>query len=404
VRAAALALLSARAVRARAHAMLEEARRGALEHFRLHEERLDAVADYVIATIRANYPSLSIPLHSRWRHFMLQGADRAAPIFSPLAGDPAERARTRFELAITSVLLDAGAGAQWRYRDAATGRTLARSEGLAIASLEAFAAGRFSSDPKYPARADAAGLIAVTPAALAAAFQANAGNPLAGLEGRAALLNRLGSAIAKQPEIFGASGRLGGLFDRIAGNFPSGLEAEDVLGLVLRAFGHIWPGRIALGGVDLGDTWRHPAIRTNDATTGLMPLHKLSQWLTYSLFEPLAETGIPLRPGEGLTGLAEYRNGGLFLDLGALALKDDRQSARSHTPGETLVVEWRALTVALLDELALRVRRKLGRSEAELPLGSILEGGTWAAGRRIAAELRPGGTPPLNIASDGSVF
>ena len=46
----------------------------------------------------------------------------------------------------------------------------------------------------------------------------------------------------------------------------------------------------------------------------------------------------------------------------------------------------------------------LGKSAEELPLASVLEGGTWAAGRRIAAEKREGGGPPITILSDGSVF
>ncbi|MGH6916785.1 MAG: DUF1688 family protein, partial [Geminicoccaceae bacterium] len=69
-----------------------------------------------------------------------------------------------------------------------------------------------------------------------------------------------------------------------------------------------------------------------------------------------------------------------------------------------VVVEWRALTVALIDELAGGIRKKLGMSVAELSLPKILEGGTWSAGRKIAAELRPGGGPPLQVISDGTLF
>jgi hypothetical protein len=69
-----------------------------------------------------------------------------------------------------------------------------------------------------------------------------------------------------------------------------------------------------------------------------------------------------------------------------------------------LVVEWRALTVALLDRLAERVRAKLGRTPESLPLAGILEGGTWAAGRAIAFSRRPDGSPPLKVISDGTVF
>jgi hypothetical protein len=54
--------------------------------------------------------------------------------------------------------------------------------------------------------------------------------------------------------------------------------------------------------------------------------------------------------------------------------------------------------------VGLAVREALGKSAAEFPLAKVLEGGTWAAGRRMAAEKRPGGGPPLAIESDGTVF
>jgi hypothetical protein len=106
----------------------------------------------------------------------------------------------------------------------------------------------------------------------------------------------------------------------------------------------------------------------------------------------------------GLTGLPEYRNGGLLLDAGVIVPRNPRLLARRWKPGDEFIIEWRALTVVLLDELAVLVRERLGRSAEQLPLACILEGGTWAAGREIAAELRPGGAPPLQIDSDGTVF
>jgi Protein of unknown function (DUF1688) len=68
------------------------------------------------------------------------------------------------------------------------------------------------------------------------------------------------------------------------------------------------------------------------------------------------------------------------------------------------VVEWRALTVALLDRLAALIRKRLGRDAASLPLARILQGGTWGAGRMLAAKLRADGGPPIAIISDGTVF
>ncbi len=90
-----------------------------------------------------------------------------------------------------------------------------------------------------------------------------------------------------------------------------------------------------------------PSLTTNDETTGLVPLHKLSQWLSYSLIEPLQWAGIEVTDIDGLTGLAEYRNGGLFIDTGVLTLRDPAAAQREHTVDSELVVEWRALTVAL---------------------------------------------------------
>jgi hypothetical protein len=134
-----------------------------------------------------------------------------------------------------------------------------------------------------------------------------------------------------------------------------------------------------------------------------MPLHKLSQWLTYSLLEPLEWAGVTVTGLDTLTGLPEYRNGGLLLDAGALRLKDAALAARTWHAGDEFIVEWRALTVALLDELAPLVRERLGLDASQMPLACVLEGGTWAAGRVLAQRLRAG-APPLAIASDGTVF
>ncbi len=320
--------------------------------------------------------------------------------------DVKERARAAFDLAIVSVLLDAGAGPDWSYRDG-TGACLNRSEGLAVASIDMFAAGRFSNDRDDPLRVDADRLQALGEDDLAAGFQANAQNPLVGLPGRLALLGRLGAAVAARPEIFSLMDRPrpGGLFDHLVSIAEGGrLAAEAILENVLRHLGSLWPGRISLGAVNLGDTWRHGGIETQDATHGLMPFHKLSQWLTYSLVDPLRDAGLEVIHIDGLTGLAEYRNGGMFLDGGVLQPKDTAAYGQSHRVGDELVVEWRAPTVALLDRMAPVVRQSLGMSRAQLPLGKILEGGTWALGRQLAFERRPDGSPPLRIVSDGTVF
>ena len=402
---AAQSLLTPAAVRARAHEMLTLALDGDLTDWRVDLSRLDPVADRVAAVIRSQYPSLQVPFHARWRHFVVQGADLWAELSARNDWtDKAHRARAAFDLAITSVLLDAGAGPAWRYQDAATGSITTRSEGLAVASLRLFESGAFSAGPD-PLRAD--NLSALTTKQLAKGFQVTDANPLLGLDGRADLLRRLGDQASARPDLFGLkdSPRPGGLFDAIAARATDGrLPAPIILEVLLEALGPIWRNRLTLGGLPLGDTWRHPAMKRDDASNNLVPIHKLSQWLAYSLIEPLEEAGVTVHDIDGLTGLAEYRNGGLFMDGGVLVLKDPSQQPLSQDVSRPLIVGWRSLTVALLDAIAPMVRERLGVAEADFPLARVLEGGTWATGRILAKELRADGGPPLNIVSDGTVF
>jgi hypothetical protein len=218
-----------------------------------------------------------------------------------------------------------------------------------------------------------------------------------GVEGRATVLRRLGDAAAAVPAW---GGRVGGLGIELLRSAEAGaLPAAQVLGAVLEQIGSIWPGREVVAGQNLGDVWTHP-----DSRIGRVPFHKLSQWLTYSLLEPLEWAGLAITGMGELTGLAEYRNGGLFVDDGVLVPRHARVLADEHEVGSEVVIEWRALTLALLDRTADRVRALLGLSADALPLAKVLEGGTWRAGREVAAEKRPGGGPPLRVKSDGTVF
>ncbi len=388
--------------------MLETGLNDRLQYFRIDLGRLEATVDLVLATTRKAYPTLDVPFHSRWRHFVAGGADR----WAALAGardwrDGKERARAEFDLAMISVFLDAGAGPSWRYRDPVTGTRIGRSEGLALASLDMFARGVFSARADEPLRADAAALERLTLADLQNGFQIADDNPLTGLEGRIGLLRRLGAQASALPQIFARddTARPGGLFDQLAAMADRGsIAATTILSELLRQLGPIWPSRIVLGGIALGDCWRHPALGTEDTTSGLMPLHKLSQWLSYSLIEPAQRAGLQVTDIDGLTGLAEYRNGGLFVDAGVLVLRDPADAQREHDVASPLVVEWRALTVALLDRLADLLRRRVGVDVTALPLAKILQGGTWAAGREMAFARRPDGSPPVKVISDGTVF
>lgn len=404
----ALSLLNAGAVRERAHRMLAIGLEDRLPNFRIDLGRMDGVVDLVLDTTRTAYPSFDVPFHSRWRHFVTDGDNRWAAVADRTDWpDRAARARAEFDLAIVSVFLDAGAGPSWRYRDPKTGSAIGRSEGLGLASLAMFTAGAFSANPLEPLRVDADTLANFGVTDLERGMQVSDANPLVGLDGRADLLRRLGRLVASKPEIFGSrdTPRPGGLFDRLATLADGGkLPAPTILAELLQQLGPIWPSRLTLGGIALGDCWRHPAMTTADATSGLVPLHKLSQWLAYSLIEPLQTSGIEVTDIDGLTGLAEYRNGGLFVDTGVLVLRDAGDAQREHEVASPLVVEWRALTVALLDRVADALRHRLGTDATSMPLAKILEGGTWAAGRRLARERRADASPPVKVISDGTVF
>lgn len=440
-------------IRARCAAVTRAVDEGRSGWFRLDRKQLPEAADRVVRIIRSRYPDLKIPYHSRWRHFEAGGVDRKAELDALIGGfDPLEQARARFDLTVVSVLLDAGAGAQWRYversgplpaialppqrqgRDdllamldqAAAGRAAAeaaapppaaeggtsysRSEGLGVASFRAFVAGAFSAVDGQPARADASTLRTVDAAALRGIFQVSASNPMVGLEGRAGLLARLGAALQAEAARDGVPARPALIFDRVtAGGARREVAAAEVLKEILRSFAPIWTSGSRVMGLPAGDVWPHAwagdaiAEGRNPQTEGWVPFHKLSQWLTYSLLEPLQWAGVTVTGLDALTGLPEYRNGGLLLDCGVIVPRRASLLDRTWKPADDFIVEWRAMTVTLLDELAVLVRGQLGCTAEQMPLACILEGGTWAAGREIARELRDG-SPPVKIDSDGTVF
>lgn len=391
-------LLTAEAVRAQCARVTEHVR-GVGGVFAVHDDHLDACARHVVDVTLDQYPSLEIPYHSRWRHFSASGAtELEARLLDHLSVlDPMEAARVGFDLVIPSVLLDAGAGPDWTFDAPGATKAIGRSEGLGLASLDMFLKGSFSTDGTP--RTDAAALLQLTEAQLASGFQVSVDNPLVGLEGRLDIVRSLGSAIERRLDIFPA-GRPGDMVDTMVGASGSSVDAGALLELVLGVLAPIWPERLVRDGISLGDAWIYPPF--GEGLDAIVPFHKLSQWLTYSLAETLERNGIAVSGLERLTGLPEYRNGGLLVETGVLSLRNPSDADAVHSPGSQLIIEWRALTVTLLDEVAHRVRGLLGRPE--LQLAEILEGGTWAAGRALAFARTPSGTPPLHLDSDGTVF
>lgn len=392
-------LLSPRAIRERSQKVFDACVAGQT-HFRVKLERLDFVANYVLKVTKDNYPDLNIPFHCRNGHLNAGRTNRLAELEKSLQGQSSrEVTKSKIDLIVVSVLLDAGAGDAWKFKEGT--QTFSRSEGLAVASFAMFMDGAFSGEHKW--RADIQGLRNLNVQKLTKYFQVNEQNPLLGVEGRVQLLNALAIVMDENPTIF-KSGRVGDMLDYLLEKHSGALHATDVLDFLLRVFGEIWPSRIRLGQQNMGDVWIYPPFGPVDSSASLIPFHKLSQWLAYSILVPIIEMGVQVNGVQELTGLAEYRNGGLILDSGLIQLRDSKWLGQQHAPQSELVIEWRALTVILLDMIADRVRQQLGVTPEELPLAKVLEGGTWHAGRKIAKEKRASGAPPLNILSDGTVF
>lgn len=81
----------------------------------------------------------------------------------------------------------------------------------------------------------------------------------------------------------------------------------------------IWPSRLSLQGVPLGDVWPCTSLKESlsreHAKEGddLVPFHKLTGWISYSLIEPMEKIlGWKFDGIEDMTGLPEYRNGRPF--------------------------------------------------------------------------------------------
>lgn len=271
---------------------------------------------------------------------------------------------------------------------------------------------------------------------------------MAGIEGRAQLLIRLAGAL-KNKEFFGEDGRPGNMLgktpcflfppqrcvvsDKVLDHILShpSTQASSVIivpmpvlwNVLMNGLDPVWPpSRTAINGVPLGDAWpcnsmpqpaqspSSPTFSPFPNTTGqsngvapwecILPFHKLTQWLTYSLMQPMQSImKIQFAGQELLTGLPEYRNGGLFVDLGVLTLKsEDQERGLQHyadycqrtgtkevevapmfEPGDDVIVEWRGVTVGFLDMLTTEVNKALKNELAgnELTLAQVLEAGSW---------------------------
>lgn len=421
-------LKSLQAVRERSKVVFEAAKEGSLNNFVYNADRMLTVVELVASVITRDFgPDKfgDIPPHGRWQHFNVGGVDRITPLIQEweAAGkDNLEIARRLIDLFFVSVLLDAGAGDVWTFKEAGTNASYGRSEGIAVASLYMFKEGAFSSDKQTSV--DARALTSLNEEIFKHGFQISAENPIVSLDSRVTLMNRLGTSLIQLPQIFGDSGRPGGLVDYLMGKAAGSgvLDYEVLWDALQQVLLPAWPNnRPTVDGIPIGDAWplKVQAQRSGSDkfTDSIQPFHKLTQWLGYSLTVPFVRLlGFKWTNDNLGTGLPEYRNGGLFMDTGVLQLKDDilkqglaasgGQSLPMFSTTSDTIIEWRAMTVALLDELHKLVNEHfVAKHGIRLSLAQMLEAGSWKCGRELAAKYRPETrSSPILLEGDGTLF
>lgn len=403
------ALRDLRTIRKQCSRIFKLAKLNKLTYFKLNINKFDFVVKQVLSVINEHYPDHNIPLHSRFRHFNENKLTNLINKWNiKYHVSKKEQVRRLVDLVTISVLCDAGAGSSWKYINS-IGKKYTRSEGLAEASYDMFISGLFSSDLALKTRVNSRGLLDnLTLQKLQIGFQVSETNQMIGIQGRYNLLLRLGSALSLEcnHEYFGNEiYRPGNLLDYLLKYCDENLNVSIRIlwRAIIEGLETIWPKQMS--GIRRGDVWVHNKLKKFGIPgSDMVPFHKLQQWLTYSLVEAFEYYGINFLHLSDMTALSEYRNGGLFVDCGVLVLKSNIDKNKYFDVGSELVVEWRAMTIVLIDKLAERLRIILNKNEKELPLSKVLEGGTWRAGRELAFKLRKDGSSPINLRSDGTVF
>ncbi|KAI8148745.1 hypothetical protein BJV82DRAFT_505446 [Fennellomyces sp. T-0311] len=427
-------LLSLRAVRERCFRVQEAGVRNRLQHFDVDPSKLQDVVQFVVSLIKRDFDDPSaMPVHGIWRHFE-SGRPRIQHLlnsWSSLGFDATEQTRRVLDLFVVGVLLDSDVDHVWTYREKATGRAYKRAEGVAVAVLELFTAGAFSSDVNQPHRVDSEALMKLSLETLHKGFQIDhERNVFIGLEDRLELLRHLGQVLQERADYFQQTGpvpRPGNLMDYLLEHKTTiktkkgALILLETLWPVVQAMGelHVADRANGKGGIpSLGDVYPSSAIQNANnpqSTDHYVPFHKMSQWLVYSIIEPMERLlGATIEGTELLTPLPEFRNGGLLMDTGFISLKQheynrgiENYHKNSLLPGQPkievapmfemddpVIVEWRALTTAYLDIVAERVRDVLRLNRNKLTLTRLMDGATWSAGRELAEISRPNTQEP----------
>jgi hypothetical protein len=268
-----------------------------------------------------------------------------------------------------------------------TSSKVAGDDALALAAFHMFASGSFSGEMTDPYRVDAETLVRLDLNELTSGLQWDRDVDQELLGAMQAHLKRFGEAMALRPDLFseGKLTRPGVLALRLAGEAGAGIDASKLLDNLLETFAPVWDGGAKAGDVGLGDSFDYTGKSAGSETT-TVPFHLCAQEMVYSLLEPFAWAGFEVTGLQDLTPPSDLAHAALFVQTGVLAISSENDEALPEETKTDRMVELRALSAALADKLADRLRSELDVSADQVPLTCILEGGTSRAGLRILSQ------------------
>jgi hypothetical protein len=129
-----------------------------LQHFDVDQSKMQGIVQFVVSLIKRDFSDLKkIPQHSRWRHFDVGGRPRIQTLvnaWTSLGTDKTEQTRRILDLFVVALLLDITPATTFIYHEPSTNRALKNNQGIAVAILDMFMNGSFSSSPNQPHRVD----------------------------------------------------------------------------------------------------------------------------------------------------------------------------------------------------------------------------------------------------------
>lgn len=400
-----LDIFKAETVRGNANEFLSRAVRGDLQFVEVASDKLKQALIDVLETTKQTYPEFQIPPYGVWRLFEAGNVDRWSALASAREFQTAdELLASAADLAILTVYMDVSTPSDWSYKDTMAGTVVIGRQATALAAINMFAAGSFSSDPVDPFRVDADALIRLDIDELASGLQWNSEENATLLRNLQRHLKRFGEALALRADLFGEgeTTRPGNLLVKLGNEGWGSVDATVILDRLLQSLAPLWEGGSVKGDVSFGDSFDYGANSGPDGSL-TVPFHSTAQEMVYSLVEPLAWAGFEVDELEALSAPSDAVHTALFVQSGVLVFKNEERDLPSEQAINRMI-EIRAVTVALTDQLADLLRKELKVEAGQLPLSCVLEGGTSRAGKAILRENEALRQKLANFLNPSSIF